>query len=891
LKISTWQFLSLKFKVVLGTVALTIAILVIVSAVQMHFMRQDMRRMLSDQQFAAVSRAAQDLDARIEINRDVLVRLAKGFPVSALQSRDATRGYLIARPALLASFDDVLILTPDGNLLTHLPETTGMPVPSAETLANIERLTVTLRPVISEPAIDANHGVPALQILVPILDDQRRLVGILIGVLTLHNKNLLGTLGDGKVGKSGAFVLMTKGAAPRYLIHPNKRLILQPRTAGDAESTNRALQGFEGSAEDPDSNHEPSLYSYKSLKQVAWLLMAIVPLNEVYAPINSAEQRLWLITLAVCVIVIPGAWLWAWLMLNPLSVLRDDVDRMRHDGIERAPKLAHRNDEIGDLSRSFYTLIQEHSSAAARQQDAERQLRVVAESASRAKSEFLANMSHEVRTPMNGVLGLTELLLDTPLNSEQRDYAETILTSGQALLAITNDILDLSKIDAGKLDLELIAYDPARTVQDVIELFATRASSKGLVLESDVAADVPHNLIGDPGRLRQVLSNLIGNSIKFTVTGSVKVKARVVEKKSDHVVLAFAVHDSGIGMTPVQQAKLFRPYSQAETSTARRFGGTGLGLAICFRLVELMGGTFDVQTEPGAGSTFTFTMRCALAEPGAIHAHKSSRVVLSRRFSGRVLLVEDNAVNRKVASTTLKRLGLDVLEAENGSIALRTLAHERVDLILMDMNMPVMDGVEATQRIRAAERSGDRRGRIPIIAMSANVMKEGMEACRSAGMDDFVPKPFERSQAIDALARWLPPGAAVAPASPPAEFDAQVDSAIDLAYYRQVEETMGDEMESLMIEFMSSTTELLRDIARAAQETDCATIRRRAHALRSSALTVGATRLGAMAADLEARASLEPCAGMEQIGATLMTEFARVVRALNHLLPMKTLGG
>jgi signal transduction histidine kinase/CheY-like chemotaxis protein/HPt (histidine-containing phosphotransfer) domain-containing protein len=885
-----WQFLNLKFKVVLGTVALTIAILVIVSAVQMHFMRQDMRRLLSDQQFAAVSRAAQDLDDRIEINRDVLTRLAKGFPVVALQSRDATRGYLMARPALLASFDDVLILTRDGILLTHLPETTGPQALGAETLADIEKLTLTLRPVISEPAMNASHGVPALQILVPILDDQRRFVGILIGVLTLQNKNLLGILGDGKVGRSGAFVLMTKGAAPRYLIHPNKSLILQPRTAGDAKSTNRALQGFEGSAEDPDSKGEPSLYSYKSLKAVNWLLMAIVPLSEVYAPINAAAHRLWLITLAVCVIVIPVAWMWAWLMLNPLSVLRDDIERMRRDGIERAPKLAHRSDEIGDLSRGFHTLIQEHSAAAARQQDTERQLRVVAESASRAKSEFLANMSHEVRTPMNGVLGLTELLLDTPLNSEQRDYVETILTSGQALLAITNDILDLSKIDAGKLDLELIAYDPGRTVQDVIELFATRASSKGLVLESDVALDVPRNLIGDPGRLRQVLSNLVGNSLKFTVTGSVKVRARIAEKQPDHVILAFAVQDSGIGMTPEQQARLFRPYSQAESSTARRFGGTGLGLAICSRLVELMGGTFDVRTEPGAGSTFTFTMRCALAEPGAIHASKPIRVPLSRRFSGRVLLVEDNVVNRKVASTTLRRLGLEVLEAENGSVALDILAHERVDLILMDMNMPVMDGVEATLRIRAAERGGDGRGRVPIIAMSANVMKEGIDACRNAGMDDFVPKPFERSQAIDALARWLPPGAAVAPVSPPAEFDAQTGSAIDLACYRQVQETMGDEMQSLMHEFMSSTSEQLRDIERAAAENDCATIRRRAHAMRTSASTVGAMRLAAMALDLEALAAVEPCAGMEQICATLMTELARVGRALDRLSPTKTQG-
>jgi signal transduction histidine kinase/response regulator of citrate/malate metabolism len=600
-----------------------------------------------------------------------------------------------------------------------------------------------------------------------------------------------------------------------------------------------------------------------------------------------------LITLAVCVIVIPVSWMFAWLMLNPLSVLRDDIERMREDGIGRAPALARRNDEIGDLARSFYVMIQEYASAAARQQDAERQLRVVAESASRAKSEFLANMTHEVRTPMNGVLGLTELLLDTPLNSEQRDYAETILTSGRALLAITNDILDLSKIDAGKLDLELIAYDPARTVREVIELFATRASTKGLLLQAEVMPDVPQYVIGDPGRLRQVLCNLVGNSLKFTVTGEVVVTVRVTEGHPDHVVLAFAVQDSGIGMTPDQQAKIFRPYSQAETSTARRFGGTGLGLSICLRLVELMGGTFDVQTEPGVGSTFMFTMRCALAGTGAAQtqAQKIARVPLSPLFRGRILLVEDNVVNRKVAFTTLKRLGFDVLEAENGSMALQILEHESVDLILMDMNMPVMDGIEATRRIRSAERSGKTHRRIPIIAMSANVMKEGVEACRSAGMDDFVPKPFDRSQAIEALARWLPAGATVAPVTALLETATLVEAAVDLACYRHVEETMGDEMESLLKEFISSTSVLLDDMGRAVADGDHDTIRLRAHALGSTAATVGATRLAAMAAELEACASAEAPSGMERMHAMLVTEFARIGRALELLSPAKTLSG
>jgi signal transduction histidine kinase/CheY-like chemotaxis protein/HPt (histidine-containing phosphotransfer) domain-containing protein len=849
---------SLKSKVVLGIVALSVVILVLASAVQMHYMRQDMTRLLFDQQFAAVSRIAQDLDAKVETNRDVLVRLAKGFPIDELQSRDATRNYFRARPALLASFDDLLLVTPSGDLITDFPELPHRVALSSADQTDLETLKATLQPVIGQPALSGVHGEPALRIFVPMFTADQRLAAVLIGCLTLQNKNLLGTLADARVGKSGVFFLLTKGPTPRYLVHPQKPMVLQSWTPVATSATTRAMHGFEGSAEDTTGSGLHGLFSYKSLTAVDWLLIAAVPIEEAYAPIRLAEQRLWRITLGVCLLVVPVASMFAWRTLNPLSVLRDDIEKLRTQHGEQNLKFVARHDEIGDLARSFDALMRERTAAAAHQHETERRLREVAETSARAKSEFLAHMSHEVRTPLNGVLGLTELLLETPLSPEQRDYAQTILGSGQSLLSITNDILDLSKIDAGKLDLELVAYDPVRSLNEVIALFSARASAKGLTIETEVSPEVPRKLIGDPGRVAQAVS--------------------------EDVMVAFAVTDTGVGMTPDQQAKLFRAYSQAEASTSRRFGGTGLGLAICLRLVQLMGGRFDVKSAPGIGSTFTFTMRCARATSAPAEAEVCVADRLEQRFTGRVLLVEDNIVNRKVARATLKQMGLEVLEAENGSLALELLAVETVDLVLMDMNMPVMDGLEAARRIRIAEASGQYPGRRPVIAMTANVLREAVDSCRQAGMDGFVPKPFQRSQITAELARWLP----TAPPNVSGPASAQIDPVpmgdpIDVIIYRRVEEAMGAEMALLVAEFTTITTHLLEDISRAAEQRDRNTIQMRAHTLRSSASSVGAAPLSALAAALEECASREGFADFGTASMALQTEFLRARAVLDSL--------
>jgi signal transduction histidine kinase/DNA-binding response OmpR family regulator len=884
--------ISLKSKVVVGNVVLVIVVLVLTSTIQTHYMRRDMARLLSDQQFATVTRSAQDIDAKIDHDLDVVNRLAKGFPVADLSSPQGIAGYFPARPALLATFDDVLVLDPAGRLLADLPHESDRVAVSDDEQAVLRRVVQTMQAQITEPAANVSHGEPGLKIMAPIVGEDHRLRGILVGVFKLENRNLLGNLSQAKIGKSGVFVLLNKTPPARYLAHPRKEMILKTRPADAPSSGLRALEGFEGNAEDNTMLGVRSLFSYKSLRTVNWLLMAVVPLDEVYAPIVQVERRAWRITAAICIVIIPVSWLFAWLMLDPLSRLRGDIERLRQGTApttpgERTTLYVERDDEIGDVARSFYALIAERSVAAASQQAAERRSREVAESASQAKTDFLALMSHEVRTPMNGVLGLTELLLDTPLNPEQRDYANTILSSGQALLAICNDILDLSKIDAGKLEIEQIAYGPVTVLNEVISLFAPGASARGLRLDAEVAPEVPRELVGDPGRLRQVLSNLVGNALKFTVAGSVHVTVRVAARSEGKIMLAFSVIDTGIGMTLEQQAKLFRDYTQAEASTARRFGGTGLGLSICHRLVEAMGGAFDVVSAPGRGSTFTFTMCGASAESGDAQALLPRRSVTDRRYTGRVLLVEDAVVNTQVARAMLRNFGLEVLEAENGRIALQLLADQSVDLVLMDINMPVMDGLEAARRIRAAESTGEFAGRRPIIAMTGNVLADAAEKCRAAGMDGVVPKPFHRVQIVEVLDRWLsgitPVAVEVEEPREAAIGEACTDEAIDLVAYRRLEETMGPEMDSLMDTFTLSMQRAIEEIGAAARQHDAAAIKLRAHKMRSSSAAVGASALSRLAAQWEQRVADPSFADWQDVFPALQSEYARVAAALNAI--------
>jgi PAS domain S-box-containing protein len=502
-----------------------------------------------------------------------------------------------------------------------------------------------------------------------------------------------------------------------------------------------------------------------------------------------------------------------------------------------------------------------------------------AEAAAKAKAEFLANMSHEIRTPLNGVIGMTDFLAKTELTEEQKQYVRDLKASEKALFSIINDILDFSKIEAGKLEIELVPFSLKKELKELCDVMRYEATKKGLRLLLDLSEGMPEKIIGDPVRIRQVLTNLLGNALKFTEKGFVMLSAQKLEENEKEVRLKFEVVDSGIGIPKERAGTLFDKFTQADSSTTRKFGGTGLGLAISKDLVEKMGGKLELDSRIGEGTTFFFDLKFEKTD-AATNDSDAKIVSISWTKPPDILLVEDNPINQKVAMKNLEDTGCKVSLANDGVEALEKLKENSFDLVFMDVQMPKMDGLETTRRIREKEKT-DQEKHNTIVALTAHALKEEIDKCFEAGMDDYLPKPIRESELKPLLAKYLKDLISEA-SEEPREDEKQNQSATSNLPIFDKEDALslmgGDEelLKDMAENFINMAKDNIEKTKEAMEKQDLALAASLVHALKSMSANLGGKTLRQIAEDAEIAAKKDDAKTVENILPELESEYLKL---------------
>lgn len=735
--------LSIKLQLSLSAMAMAFLLLLAQFGLQFYVMRADIVQRIEKHEFRQLSDFASHLDEKLVDSVDMLANVAQHVPLARMGHLAAMEKFLQQEQALMTVYDDLYIFDAKGVLLVDWPIKPGRRSLDMSNRDYIQRVIETGQAVISKPILGKATQQPIVVVAAPIRDEKNQLIGIMGGVLNLYKPNLLGSIANRKNGQNGYYYLVSQDRL--RIAHPDTELIFKtvPLNSGNIPFEN-AMQGFEGTQEGYTTRGLKGLFTFKKLTTTDWIVASVVPSAEAFAPIDDLRQKMIAVSLLLLLVMLPLLWTFVGRLVKPLGLLAQAMHhtatRMR-DGQSVAPIEQLGGQEIKTVAQAFNEFVEVRIRA-------EKDLSLArdeAQAANASKSHFLANMSHEIRTPMNGILGMTELCLQTRMTAEQRSYLDMVATSANSLLAVINDILDFSKIEARKLSLDPHLFSLHSLIRQAARTLSLRASEKELELLCDMGCKVPDQVIGDPLRLQQVITNLLGNAIKFTAQGEIlfSVKPMPSPPSQEGIWLEFTIKDTGIGIAPAKQALIFDVFTQADSSTVRRFGGSGLGLAISRSLVQMMGGDIRVSSQLGHGSTFSFWVQLHNAVSAPLQQNE-----LPAQLNGQtILVVDDNASSRKVLSQQLLAVGLHATTADGAAQALHSPLLNKVHCALIDVSMPDIDGYALAAQLRQMRSAAQ----MPILMMGVLSEQTSQEQLDPLGIQGFLVKPVDTHELVSKL--------------------------------------------------------------------------------------------------------------------------------------------